>query len=38
MRITKAEWTQRGGLRNPRCYRKADSLGRWRYYWSGDYV
>lgn len=31
-RISKAEWTRLGGLRNPRLFRKADSGGRWRYY------
>lgn len=35
-RITKAEWTRLGGLRNSALYRKADNRGAWRYYLSKD--
>lgn len=32
MRITKGEWYRRGGFTNSDLYRKADRLGRWKYY------
>jgi hypothetical protein len=32
MRLSKREWYYKGGFRNARLYRKADRLGRWRYY------
>jgi hypothetical protein len=32
MQITKKEWYDRGGFANSDLYRKADRLGRWRYY------
>ncbi len=34
MRITKAEWSALGGLRNPRCYRRQQANGRWLYYFA----
>ena len=31
-RITKAEWTARGGLRNGKLARRQTAAGRWLYY------
>jgi hypothetical protein len=31
-RITKAEWTAAGGLRNPHLYRRQTPAGRWLYF------
>ena len=31
-RVTKAEWSRRGGLSCLACIRLADKRGRWRYY------
>lgn len=36
-RLTKAEWTAMGGLRNSALYRKQSKGGAWRYYLSLGY-
>ena len=35
-KVSKAEWNKAGGLRNSRCWRKADANGRWSYYMTKD--
>lgn len=30
--ISKSEWTDKGGLRNSRLWRRQDKAGRWHYY------